>query len=92
MITYLNDPKNLRVQEVLKSKPKTKTRRGRKETPEFAGAKFGIEVTDMRVLPSGGWRLVCHTPAEDRDEVFKLSLTPGLLLEASVEAIEGRIK
>lgn len=65
--------------------------RGRKATPVFDGARFGIEIRDMRCLASGQWRLVIETPAEDRDEVFKLSSTPGLLLEASVAVVEGRV-
>lgn len=44
------------------------------------------------MVPSGSWKLTLMVPPEDRDEVIKLSSTPGLLLEASVGAVEGRIK
>jgi hypothetical protein len=71
---------------------KTATRRKRKELPKFEGAKFGFELKKMIVLPSGAWQLVVDTPAEDRDEVFKLSLTAGLLLEASVSLVEGLVE
>jgi hypothetical protein len=88
VIAYLNDPKNNKLQDQLRN-----SWRRRKQAAEepFSGASFGIEIRDMRVLASGAWRLTIDTPAEDRDEVYKLSTITGLLLEASVSVVEGRI-
>lgn len=41
----------------------------------------------MKVRQNGGWRIVLDVPFEDREEVFKLSSAPGLLLEATVNPI-----
>jgi hypothetical protein len=70
----------------------TPVRRIRSNRPDFAGAKFAIELTRMVVLPSGGLQLTLVVPFEDKAEAFKLSDTPGMLLEASVKAVKRRIK
>jgi hypothetical protein len=69
-----------------------KTTATRKQIPTFEGCKFGFELSRMVVLPSGQWQATVLIPAEDREAAYALSLAPGLLLEASVTAVEGIIK
>jgi hypothetical protein len=46
----------------------------------------------MIVLPSGAVQLTAIVPYEGQAEVLKLGHTSGLLLEASVSAVDGVIK
>ena len=91
---YLINPLDVKTQQSLRKAGagKRTSTRGRKNLPAFDGAEFGFEMKDMRVLPTGSWRVVFETPPEDGDEVFKLRATAGLLLKASVVIVEGLIE
>jgi hypothetical protein len=86
---YLANPKNThRTGPPVEAKP---IKRG-KRTPKFAGCTFGIELGEIKHLPSGQMKITLVVPFEDKAEALKLTDTPGLLLEASVSAVEGIIK
>lgn len=87
---YIANPADKKTQESLRRQGKKSASRGRpKERTRFAGATFAIELRDYKVLPSGQTQLTLLVPFENKAEVFKLTDTPGMLLEASVSAVEG---
>lgn len=67
--------------------PKPAKRRQR--PAKFAGCTFGIELGKIEHMPSGQMKITLVVPFEDKAEALKLTDTPGLLLEASVSAVEG---
>jgi hypothetical protein len=88
---YLANPLDTKGQASLKKKPAQRSRGRAKARPEFEGCRFGFELGRVVHLPSGQVQITFYVPYEDRDEAVKLTATPGLLLEASVSAVEGRI-
>jgi hypothetical protein len=70
-----------------KDVPKSSTRK-----PKFSGATFSIEVGEIKHLRSGQMQIQVLVPYEDKAEALKLTDTAGLLLEASVSAVEGVIE
>jgi hypothetical protein len=52
---------------------------------------MGFELAGVKFLPSGQAQITFLVPFGDRDEAYKLTATSGMLLEASITAVEGPI-
>jgi len=83
---YLANPKDKRIHRDDKTPKVTKRR---KRPAKFEGCTFGIELGRIEHMPSGQMKITLVVPFEDKAEALKLTDTPGLLLEASVSAVEG---
>lgn len=88
--SYLSNPTDPNARTNARGRSQARRTRNRQE--RFEGAKFGIELNRMVVLPSGQMQLTVIVPHDDIMEAFKLRETPGLLLEASVKPVERIIR
>ena len=60
--------------------------------PKFTGARFPIEIGEVKHLRSGQMQIQVVVPYEGKAEALKLTDTSGMLLEASVSPVEGVIE
>lgn len=84
---YLANPKSKRYRN--RNSPSLTKRN--KRTPDFTQATMGFELAGVKFLPSGQAQITFLVPFGDRDEAYKLTATSGMLLEASITAVEGPI-